>query len=44
MALYLQRKAMFVHNKRLQYTVRVAAPDPGLAIAALGWFDLGEYR
>src|ERR1700727_3570256 len=22
---------MFVHNKRLQYTVRVAAPNPGLA-------------
>ncbi len=22
---------MFIHNKRLQYTVRVATPNPGLA-------------
>jgi Manganese containing catalase len=22
---------MFIHNKRLQYTVRVGGPDPGLA-------------
>jgi Mn-containing catalase len=37
-ALQLQRKAMFVHNKRLQYTVRVAAPDPGLANLLLEQF------
>lgn len=29
---------MFVHNKRLQYTVRVAAPDPGLANLMLEQF------
>ncbi|WP_448681137.1 manganese catalase family protein [Pseudomonas nicosulfuronedens] len=29
---------MFVHNKRLQYTVRVAAPDPGLANLLLEQF------
>jgi Mn-containing catalase len=29
---------MFVHNKRLQYTVRVAAPNPGLANLLLEQF------
>ncbi|MBM9960952.1 manganese catalase family protein, partial [Pseudomonas aeruginosa] len=29
---------MFVHDKRLQYTVRVAAPDPGLANLLLEQF------
>lgn len=29
---------MFVHNKRLQYTVRVAAPNPGLANLMLEQF------
>lgn len=29
---------MFIHNKRLQYTVRVAAPNPGLANLLLGQF------
>ncbi|MDR5777692.1 MULTISPECIES: manganese catalase family protein [unclassified Caballeronia] len=29
---------MFVHNKRLQYTVRVGAPDPGLANLLLEQF------
>ncbi|SAL52510.1 catalase [Caballeronia concitans] len=29
---------MFVHNKRLQYTVRVAAPNPGLANLMLKQF------
>ncbi|QET04726.1 manganese catalase family protein [Cupriavidus pauculus] len=29
---------MFVHNKRLQYTVRVARPDPGLANLLLEQF------
>ncbi|MDQ7978198.1 manganese catalase family protein [Paraburkholderia sp. SARCC-3016] len=29
---------MFMHNKRLQYTVRVAAPDPGLANLLLEQF------
>jgi Mn-containing catalase len=29
---------MFVHNKRLQYTVRVAEPDPGLANLLLEQF------
>jgi Mn-containing catalase len=29
---------MFVHNKRLQYTVRVAAPNPGLANLVLEQF------
>ena len=29
---------MFVHNKRLQYTVRVAAPNPGLANMMLEQF------
>jgi Mn-containing catalase len=29
---------MFVHNKRLQYTVRVEAPDPGLANLLLEQF------
>jgi Mn-containing catalase len=31
-------KRMFVHNKRLQYTVRVAAPNPGLANLLLEQF------
>src|SRR3569623_3722920 len=31
-------KPMFVHNKRLQYTVRVAAPNPGLANLMLEQF------
>src|ERR1700709_1596677 len=30
--------SMFVHNKRLQYTVRVAAPNPGLANLLLEQF------
>ncbi|QIE29628.1 Manganese containing catalase (plasmid) [Caballeronia sp. SBC2] len=29
---------MFVHNKRLQYTVRVATPNPGLANLLLEQF------
>ena len=29
---------MFLHNKRLQYTVRVAAPNPGLANLLLEQF------
>jgi Mn-containing catalase len=29
---------MFVHNKRLQHTVRVAAPNPGLANLLLEQF------
>ena len=29
---------MFIHNKRLQYTVRVAAPNPGLANLLLEQF------
>ena len=29
---------MFVHNKRLQYTVRVSQPDPGLANLLLEQF------
>lgn len=29
---------MFAHNKRLQYTVRVAAPNPGLANLMLEQF------
>ena len=29
---------MFVHNKRLQYTVRVATPNPGLANLLLELF------
>jgi Mn-containing catalase len=29
---------MFAHNKRLQYTVRVAAPNPGLANLLLEQF------
>ena len=29
---------MFVHNKRLQYTVRVARPNPGLANLLLEQF------
>src|SRR3954462_3531696 len=29
---------MFVHNKRLQYTVRVGAPNPGLANLMLEQF------
>ncbi|WP_426769506.1 manganese catalase family protein, partial [Pseudomonas aeruginosa] len=29
---------MFVHDKRLQYTVRVTAPDPGLANLLLEQF------
>src|ERR1041384_6562254 len=29
---------MFVHNKRLQYTVRVAGPNPGLANLMLEQF------
>src|ERR1043165_2425103 len=29
---------MFMHNKRLQYTVRVAQPDPGLANLLLEQF------
>lgn len=29
---------MFVHNKRLQYTVRVSAPNPGLANLLLEQF------
>ncbi|MFL9960281.1 manganese catalase family protein [Paraburkholderia sediminicola] len=29
---------MFVHNKRLRYTVRVAAPNPGLANLLLEQF------
>src|SRR5580704_2409150 len=35
---HLERKTMFVHNKRLQYTVRVAAPNPGLANLLLEQF------
>ena len=31
---------MFVHNKRLQYTVRVAGPNPGLANLLLEQFGL----
>jgi Mn-containing catalase len=31
-------KGMFVHNKRMQYTVRVAAPNPGLANLLLEQF------
>jgi Mn-containing catalase len=33
-----KENAMFVHNKRLQYTVRVAAPNPGLANLLLEQF------
>lgn len=33
-----QEKVMFIHNKRLQYTVRVAAPNPGLANLLLEQF------
>lgn len=29
---------MFLHNKRLQYTVRVAQPNPGLANLLLEQF------
>src|ERR1700739_394028 len=29
---------MFVHNKRLQYTVRIATPNPGLANLLLQQF------
>ncbi|KKN91742.1 hypothetical protein LCGC14_0216250 [marine sediment metagenome] len=29
---------MFVHNKRLQYTVRVGGPNPGLANLLLEQF------
>ncbi|SOS29943.1 hypothetical protein CFBP3846_05582 [Pseudomonas syringae pv. avii] len=29
---------MFIHNKRLQYTVRVARPNPGLANLLLEQF------
>ena len=29
---------MFIHNKRLQYTIRVAAPNPGLANLLLEQF------
>lgn len=29
---------MFAHNKRLQYTVRVATPNPGLANLLLEQF------
>jgi Mn-containing catalase len=36
--IYFWRNAMFVHNKRLQYTVRVAAPNPGLANLLLEQF------
>jgi Mn-containing catalase len=33
-----REKIMFVHNKRLQYTVRVATPNPGLANLLLEQF------
>jgi hypothetical protein len=33
-----KEKVMFIHNKRLQYTVRVAAPNPGLANLLLEQF------
>src|SRR5690606_13892482 len=33
-----RRIPMFIHNKRLQYTVRVARPDPGLANLLLEQF------
>jgi Mn-containing catalase len=37
-ATFSQENPMFVHNKRLQYTVRVAAPNPGLANLLLEQF------
>jgi hypothetical protein len=33
-----EEKVMFLHNKRLQYTVRVAQPNPGLANLLLEQF------
>jgi Mn-containing catalase len=33
-----KENSMFIHNKRLQYTVRVAAPNPGLANLLLEQF------